>query len=135
MGMLSGIPLLILIAAAIIFIVLMGSKFQVNPFIVLLLAAMLTGVFSGIPLNDIAVAANDGFGNMMKKIGLVVILGTLIGIVLEKSGSILRIAQFILLPGQLLSPLMRVQTIIILECMRQAGRITFAGMEATALII
>ena len=68
MGMLSGIPLLILIAAAIIFIVLMGSKFQVNPFIVLLLAAMLTGVFSGIPLNDIAVAANDGFGNMMKNL-------------------------------------------------------------------
>lgn len=96
MGMLSGIPLLMLIAAAIIFIVLMGSKFQVNPFIVLLLAALLTGVFSGIPLNDIAVAANDGFGNMMKKIGLVVILGTLIGTVLEKSGSILRIAQFIL---------------------------------------
>lgn len=96
MGMLSGIPLLMLIAAAIIFIVLMGSKFQVNPFIVLLLAALLTGVFSGMPLNDIVVAANDGFGNMMKKIGLVVILGTLIGTVLEKSGSILRIAQFIL---------------------------------------
>jgi GntP family gluconate:H+ symporter len=74
----------------------MGSKFKVNPFIVLLLAAMLTGIFSGMPIGDIANAANDGFGNMMKKIGLVVILGTLIGTVLEKSGSILRIAQFIL---------------------------------------
>jgi gluconate:H+ symporter, GntP family len=94
--MLSGIPLLLLIAGAIVFIVVMGSKFRVNPFIVLLLAAMLTGIFSGMPINDIAVAANDGFGNMMKKIGLVVILGTLIGTVLEKSGSILRIAQFIL---------------------------------------
>jgi GntP family gluconate:H+ symporter len=57
---------------------------------------MLTGIFSGMPIGDIANAANDGFGNMMKKIGLVVILGTLIGTVLEKSGSILRIAQFIL---------------------------------------
>jgi GntP family gluconate:H+ symporter len=94
--MLSGIPLLLLIAGAIIFIVVMGSKFRVNPFIVLLLAALLTGIFSGMPINDIAVAANDGFGNMMKKIGLVVILGTLIGTVLEKSGSILRIAHFIL---------------------------------------
>jgi GntP family gluconate:H+ symporter len=94
--MLSGIPLLLLIAGTIFFIVVMGSKFRVNPFIVLLLAALLTGIFSGMPLNDIAVAANDGFGNMMKKIGLVVILGTLIGTVLEKSGSILKIAQFIL---------------------------------------
>lgn len=94
--MLTGIPLLLLIAVSIIFIVVMGSKFKVNPFIVLLLAALLTGIFSGMPIEDIANAANDGFGNMMKKIGLVVILGTLIGTVLEKSGSILRIAQFIL---------------------------------------
>ena len=94
--MLTGIPLLLLIAAAILFIVVMGSKFKVNPFVVLLLAALLTGIFSGIPIGDIANAANDGFGNMMKKIGLVVILGTLIGTVLEKSGSILRIANFIL---------------------------------------
>jgi gluconate:H+ symporter, GntP family len=94
--MLTGIPLLVLIAVAIIFIVLMGWKFRVNPFIVLLLAALLTGFFSGMPLIEIVSAANDGFGNMMKKIGLVVILGTLIGTVLQKSGSILAIAQFIL---------------------------------------
>jgi len=94
--MLTGIPFLLLIAAAIIFIVVMGSTFKINPFVVLLLAALLTGIFSGIPIGDIANAANEGFGNMMKKIGLVVILGTLIGTVLEKSGSILRIANFIL---------------------------------------
>ncbi len=94
--MLTGIPLLLLIAAAILFIVVMGSTFKINPFVVLLLAALLTGIFSGIPIGDIANAANEGFGNMMKKIGLVVILGTLIGTVLEKSGSILRIANFIL---------------------------------------
>jgi len=94
--MLTGIPLLLLIAAAIIFIVVMGSTFKINPFVVLLLAALLTGISSGIPIGDIANAANEGFGNMMKKIGLVVILGTLIGTVLEKSGSILRIANFIL---------------------------------------
>jgi GntP family gluconate:H+ symporter len=94
--MLTGIPLLLLIAAAIILIVVMGSTFKINPFVVLLLAALLTGIFSGIPIGDIANAANEGFGNMMKKIGLVVILGTLIGTVLEKSGSILRIANFIL---------------------------------------
>jgi H+/gluconate symporter-like permease len=48
--MLTGIPLLLLIAAAILFIVVMGSTFKINPFVVLLLAALLTGIFSGIPL-------------------------------------------------------------------------------------
>jgi GntP family gluconate:H+ symporter len=94
--MLHGYPLLLLIAFAILFIVVLGTKYKVNPFIVLLLAALLTGIFSGMPILEIANAANEGFGNMMKKIGLVVILGTLIGTILEKSGSILRIAQFIL---------------------------------------
>jgi len=94
--MLQGFPLLLLIAFAILFIVLMGTKFKVNPFIVLLLAALMTGIFSGMPILEIANTANEGFGNMMKKIGLVVVLGTLIGTILEKSGSILRIAQFIL---------------------------------------
>ncbi|MEN9949813.1 MAG: hypothetical protein RLY85_565 [Bacteroidota bacterium] len=96
MEMVSGVSLLLLIAGAIVFIILVGSKFKVNPFLVLLMAALLSGIFSGIPLNEIVTAANDGFGNMMKKIGLVVILGTLIGTVLEKSGSIHTIAQFIL---------------------------------------
>ena len=94
--MLHGYPLLLLIAFAILFIVVLGTKYKVNPFIVLLLAALLTGIFSGMPILEIANAANEGFGNMMKKIGLVVVLGTLIGTILEKSGSILKIAQFIL---------------------------------------
>ena len=94
--MLHGYPLLLLIAFAIVFIVVLGTKYKVNPFIVLLLAALLTGIFSGMPILEIANSANEGFGNMMKKIGLVVVLGTLIGTILEKSGSILRIAQFIL---------------------------------------
>lgn len=94
--MLQGFPLLLLIAFAILFIVLLGTKFKVNPFVVLLLAALMTGIFSGMPILEIANTANEGFGNMMKKIGLVVVLGTLIGTILEKSGSILRIAQFIL---------------------------------------
>jgi gluconate:H+ symporter, GntP family len=94
--MLTGFPLLLLVAAAIIFIIVLGSKYKVHPFLVLLLAALLTGVCSGMPVTEIANTANDGFGNMMKKIGLVVILGTLIGTVLEKSGAIVQLANAIL---------------------------------------
>jgi gluconate:H+ symporter, GntP family len=94
--MLTGFPLLLLIAGAILFIVILGSKFKVHPFLVLLLAALLTGIGSGLPITEIANTANDGFGNMMKKIGLVVILGTLIGTILEKSGAIMQLANAIL---------------------------------------
>jgi gluconate:H+ symporter, GntP family len=94
--MLTSFPLLLLIAGVILFIVLMGSKFRVHPFLVLLLAAFITGLFAGLPLTEIANTANEGFGNMMKKIGLVVILGTMIGTVLEKSGAIVQLAAAIL---------------------------------------
>ncbi len=94
--MLSGLPLLLLIAATIVFIIVAGSRYKLHPFLVLLLAALLTAICSGQPLAGIANTASEGFGNMMKKIGLVVILGTLIGTVLEKSGAILQLAQAIL---------------------------------------
>jgi gluconate:H+ symporter, GntP family len=94
--MLTGIPLLLLIAGAIIFIVVLGSRFKLHPFLVLLLVAIITGVVAGIPATEIANTANDGFGNMMKKIGLIVILGTLIGTVLEKTGAIVQLANAIL---------------------------------------
>jgi gluconate:H+ symporter, GntP family len=92
----TGFSLLLLIAAAIVFIVVMGTKYKLHPFLVLLLAALLTGWCSGMPINEIANTANEGFGNMMKKIGLVVILGTLIGTVLEKSGAIVQLANALL---------------------------------------
>jgi gluconate:H+ symporter, GntP family len=94
--MLSGFPLLLLIAAAIVFIIIAGSRYKWHPFLVLLLAALFTAICSGQPLAGIANTASEGFGNMMKKIGLVVILGTLIGTVLEKSGAILQLAEAIL---------------------------------------
>jgi gluconate:H+ symporter, GntP family len=94
--MLTGLPLLLLIAFAILLIILLGTKFRVHPFLTLLLVALLTGVLSGQPLTEIANTANEGFGNMMKKIGLVVILGTLIGTVLEKTGAVVQLAEAIL---------------------------------------
>lgn len=94
--MVTGFPLLITITAAILFIVTACSRFKWHPFLALLAAALLTGMVVGIPLKDIAVTANEGFGNMMTHIGLVVVLGTLIGTVLEKSGATLRIADAII---------------------------------------
>ena len=94
--MITGLPLLLIITAAICFIVVACSRFKWHPFLALLTASLFTGLTAGLPLKDIATTANEGFGNMMTHIGLVVVLGTLIGTVLEKSGATLRIADAII---------------------------------------
>ena len=94
--MITGLPLLLIIAVAICFIVVACSHFKWHPFLALLTASLFTALTVGLPLKDIATTANEGFGNMMTHIGLVVVLGTLIGTVLEKSGATLRIADAII---------------------------------------
>jgi gluconate:H+ symporter, GntP family len=94
--MLTGSPLLLLIFAAILFIVVACTKFKWHPFLALLVTTIATGLLVGMPITDITKIAAEGFGNMMTHIGLVVILGTLIGTVLEKSGATLRIADAII---------------------------------------
>jgi gluconate:H+ symporter, GntP family len=94
--MLTGWPLLVVIFLAILFIVVACTKWKLHPFLALLLAAIITGLAVQMPVTDIAKTAAEGFGQMMTHIGLVVILGTLIGTVLEKSGATLRIADSII---------------------------------------
>jgi GntP family gluconate:H+ symporter len=94
--MVTGLPLLLIITAAILFIVIACARFKWHPFLALLTAALFTGLAVGLPVKDIAQTANEGFGNMMTHIGLVVVLGTLIGTVLEKTGATLRIADSII---------------------------------------
>jgi gluconate:H+ symporter, GntP family len=94
--MVTGLPLIIIISSAIAFIVVACSRFKWHPFLALLVAALATGLIVGLPIKDIAKTANEGFGSMMTHIGLVVVLGTLIGTVLEKTGATLRIADAII---------------------------------------
>lgn len=94
--MLSGILLLLLVASAIAFIVIACSRFNWHPFLALLVAALTTGLAAGIPLHALAKIANEGFGGMMTHIGLIVVLGTLIGTILEKTGATLSIADAII---------------------------------------
>jgi H+/gluconate symporter and related permeases len=94
--MLSGISLLVVIFLAVVFIIITASVFKLHPFLSLLLATLLTGLVVGVPLKQILDAVNQGFGNLLGSIGLVVILGSMIGIVLEKSGAALQIANLVI---------------------------------------
>lgn len=78
--------LIILLLVAILFIVISTTKFKLHPFLALLFAAIGFGLFSGMPLSNIIASVNNGFGNTVGSIGIVIILGCIIGTFLEESG-------------------------------------------------
>ncbi|MDO9319230.1 MAG: GntP family permease [Gammaproteobacteria bacterium] len=77
-------------------IVFATAKLKLNPFITLLLAAFVAAFAYGLPLRDIETTIRGGFGNIMGNIGLVIVLGTVIGVILERSGAAITMAQSII---------------------------------------
>ncbi len=94
--MLTGIPLLLVILIAVAMIVASSSVFKLHPFLALVLVSVLTGLVVGVPFKQIVEAINQGFGGLMVNLGMVVVLGSMIGIVLEKSGATFQIAKAII---------------------------------------
>jgi GntP family gluconate:H+ symporter len=94
--MITGLPLLLIICLAIVFIIVASSMWKLHPFIALLLASFGVGLAVGMPLADIIKSVNSGFGGIMGYIGLIVVMGSIIGIILERSGAAMKIANLIL---------------------------------------
>ncbi len=94
--MLTGIPLLLVILLAVVFIILGVTRFGIHPFMVLLLASFGVGMAAGIPLGEVVTAITEGFGGLLGYIGLIVVLGSIIGVFLERSGGAMRIADWML---------------------------------------
>jgi GntP family gluconate:H+ symporter len=81
---------------AIIFIVLSSTWLKLHPLAGLLIAALGVGIFAGLPVDKLAETIGKGFGELMTKIGLMVILGCVIGAILDKSGAAIKVADIIL---------------------------------------
>jgi GntP family gluconate:H+ symporter len=94
--MLQGPILLVILIASFLFIILLTTKFKFHPFYVLLLAAFGTGIAAGMPALDVIKNIVDGFGKIMGSIGIIIICGTTIGVLLERSGAALSMASFFL---------------------------------------
>ncbi len=85
-----------LLITAILFIVVSTSRWKLHPFLALLLAAYGVGLFSGLPGSETVTAITDGFGGTLGAIGIVIAAGTIIGSLLEKSGSTKVIAELVI---------------------------------------
>ena len=81
---------------SVLLIIYLTVKIKVHPFVALLLVAILYGIVAGMPLNQIIVSVNEGFGKTLGGIGLIIILGVIIGAFLENSGGAYALAEKIL---------------------------------------
>mgnify|MGYP003681895036 CR=1 FL=1 len=94
--MVTGPILLVIFAVSIIFIILMTAKVKLNAFMVLILAAFGVGLAAGLPVDKVLKAIKNGFGSTLGSIGIVIICGTIIGTILEKTGAALSMANFVI---------------------------------------
>jgi GntP family gluconate:H+ symporter len=88
--------LISVLVLCILFIVFSSTKFKLHPFLALLFASLAFGLLTGMPLPKIARSINDGFGNTLGYIGIVIVAGTIIGTFLEFSGGAYTLADRIL---------------------------------------
>ncbi|WP_232687454.1 GntP family permease [Halobacterium zhouii] len=94
--MLSGIPLVLLLLAAIAFIIVATAKLDLHAFLTLLVAAYGTALVAGVAPSEAAALVTNGFGSVLGYIGIVILAGTIIGTALERSGAAIVIAESIL---------------------------------------
>ena len=90
-------PLLIaLLVLAVLFIIYGTARAKLHPFLVLLAAAYGLGLAAGLSPAATIEAITGGFGGTIGYIGIVIAAGTIIGVILEKSGAALVMAQAVL---------------------------------------
>ncbi len=78
------------------FIIVSSVWWKLHPFLALLFAAFLYGIFAGMPLPEVVKSVNEGFGGTLGYIGIVIVCGTIIGVFLEKSGGAFSLAESVL---------------------------------------
>lgn len=92
----SGTYMFVVIVAAIIAMILAISRYKQHPFLVMLVISVLVGLACGIPTEEVISKVKSGFGGILANIGIVILCGTIIGTILEKTGAALTMANTIL---------------------------------------
>ena len=91
----SGIALIVCFVVAVAIMIVLISKFGVHPFIAIMLVSLALAIVAGIDLVKVPAIIGEGFSGIFKSIGIVIILGALIGMALEKTGAALKLADIV----------------------------------------
>lgn len=103
----TGFPLIIAFVIAIIVMIIAISKFKIHPFLAIMTISLILGLIAGIPIVDqtaedgtvtqgLANVIGAGFSGTFTSIGIVIILGALIGTILEETGAALKLADMVI---------------------------------------
>lgn len=88
--------LVLILVVLIVFIVLATTKLKLHPFLALLAAALLAGLAYQLPPLEIGGHIARGFGGILGGIGIVIAFGTIIGVILERSGAAITMAETVI---------------------------------------
>lgn len=92
----SGIALIVTFVTAVILMIVAISKWNIHPFLAIIGVSLILALVVGLPLETVPATVGKGFSSIFASIGLVIIFGTLIGVVLEKTGAAVRLADSVL---------------------------------------
>jgi Gnt-I system high-affinity gluconate transporter len=84
---------LLIILFCIILLVLMVSWIKLNPFIAFLIVSITAGLLLGIPINKITASVQNGMGDILKQLIIIIVLGAMLGKLVAVSGAAQKIAK------------------------------------------
>jgi GntP family gluconate:H+ symporter len=87
--------LVLVLVAVVALIVVATTALKTHPFLALLLGAFAAAFGFRLPLGDVVPTITGGFGGILGGIGIVIVLGTIIGVVLERSGGAVTLAEVV----------------------------------------
>ncbi len=91
----NGLALIILFVVLIALMVWSISKWNMPPFLSILSTSLILALVAGIPLNSVVKTIGEGFSSIFANIGIVIILGAIIGAILERSGAAYKLADMV----------------------------------------
>jgi len=92
----TGLPLILVFVAAIVVMIVAISKFKVHPFLSIMAVSLILALVAGLPLTGIADVIGARFSCTFSSIGIVIILGALIGSILEQTGAAFKLADMVI---------------------------------------
>jgi len=87
MGTVSSSQMLLGLGLGIVVLIFLSLKTKIHTFIALIIASIITGLVGGLPITAVMKSITDGFGNTLRSTGIIIGLGVMMGIILEKTGA------------------------------------------------
>ncbi len=88
--------ILIAMLAGITAIIVLTTRFRLPAFFAMLIACLVTGFGVQLSVPELITTSKTGFGNTMQSLGFLIVLGTLLGLIMEQTGSTKVMAAYIL---------------------------------------